>query len=231
MCHNFKHLVQLMTVHALTFGRIPPTFTSLVDLLLSHLLNFAGFTEAWKNNAVNTLLKQQLHDIALHRAALQLQIRECGPTATLLPQLIQAIQTAGLQAKLTKQPECTEWPRRTVDSDCSSVPSSQISWHSAREGGEVVSFTHRSPLPPGMFLVLIFTRSWVDPRAMVRSEGKYVTEKSSDTTGNRSRDIPTSSATRSICIFLFNRTTLSFCDIPYRCSICAPFVILQTSTR
>ena len=36
----------------------------------------------------------------------------------------------------------------------------------------------------------------------------------------------------SLCIFLFNRTTLpSFCDIPYRCSICAPFVILQTSTR
>jgi len=37
---------------------------------------------------------------------------------------------------------------------------------------------------------------------------------------------------RSICIFLFNRTTLqSLCYIPYRCSICAPFVILQTSTR
>ena len=34
-----------------------------------------------------------------------------------------------------------------------------------------------------------------------------------------------------ICIFLFNRKTLtSFCYIPYRCSICAPFVILQTST-
>ena len=47
---------------------------------------------------------------------------------------------------------------------------SQISWHSAREGGDV-SLTHRPPLPPGMFLVLIFTRSWVDPRAMVRSEG------------------------------------------------------------
>ena len=48
---------------------------------------------------------------------------------------------------------------------------SQISWHSAREGGEVVSPTHRPPLPPVMFLVLIFTRGWVDPRAMVRSEG------------------------------------------------------------
>jgi len=47
---------------------------------------------------------------------------------------------------------------------------SQISWHSASEGGEV-SLTHRPPLPPGMFLVLIFPRGWVDPRTMVRSEG------------------------------------------------------------
>ena len=48
---------------------------------------------------------------------------------------------------------------------------SQISWHSAREGGEVVRLTHRPPLPPGMFLVLIFTRGWLDPRALVRSKG------------------------------------------------------------
>jgi hypothetical protein len=48
---------------------------------------------------------------------------------------------------------------------------SQISWHSAHEGGEVVSLTHRPPLPPGMFPVLIFTRGRVDPRAMVRSKG------------------------------------------------------------
>ena len=48
---------------------------------------------------------------------------------------------------------------------------SQISWHSARDGGEVVSLTHRPPLPPGMFLVLIFTRDWVEPRTVVRSEG------------------------------------------------------------
>ena len=47
---------------------------------------------------------------------------------------------------------------------------SQISWHSAREGGEVVSLTRRPPLPPGMFLVLIFSRGWVEPRAMERSE-------------------------------------------------------------
>ena len=37
---------------------------------------------------------------------------------------------------------------------------------------------------------------------------------------------------RNICIFfiLYNKTP-SFCYIPYRCSICAPFVILQTSTQ
>jgi hypothetical protein len=50
------------------------------------------------------------------------------------------------------------------------VLGSQISWHLACEGGEV-SLTHRPPLPPGMFLVLIFTRGWVDPRDMVSSEG------------------------------------------------------------
>jgi hypothetical protein len=47
----------------------------------------------------------------------------------------------------------------------------QISCHLAHEVGEVVSLMHRPPLPPGMFLVLIFTRGSVDPRAMVWSEG------------------------------------------------------------
>jgi hypothetical protein len=51
------------------------------------------------------------------------------------------------------------------------VLGSQISWHSAHEGGEIVTLTYRPPLPPGMFLVLIFTRGSVDPRAMERSEG------------------------------------------------------------
>jgi hypothetical protein len=48
---------------------------------------------------------------------------------------------------------------------------SQIKWYSARGGGEVVSLTHRPPLAQGISLVLIFTRDWVDPRAMLRSQG------------------------------------------------------------
>jgi len=41
----------------------------------------------------------------------------------------------------------------------------------AQNGGKVVSLTHRPFLPPGKLLVLISVRGWVDPRAIVRSEG------------------------------------------------------------
>jgi hypothetical protein len=53
------------------------------------------------------------------------------------------------------------------------------------EGGKVVTFTHRPPSPPGVFLVLIF-RGWVDPRA----HGSVTASENipSETTGNRFRD-------------------------------------------
>ena len=66
---------------------------------------------------------------------------------------------------------------------------SQISWHSACEGGEVVSLTHRPPLPPEMFLVLIFTRDWVDPRAMEGSEGNMSLKNPVTTPGNDPRTV------------------------------------------
>jgi hypothetical protein len=65
---------------------------------------------------------------------------------------------------------------------------SQIPLHSAREGGEVVSLTHRPPLPPGSVPGTYFHwgLSLAQGHGAVRR--KYITEKSSDTTGNRSRD-------------------------------------------
>jgi hypothetical protein len=48
---------------------------------------------------------------------------------------------------------------------------SQISRHSAHEGGKVVSPTHRPPFPQEIFLILISVRGWVDPRVIVRLEG------------------------------------------------------------
>jgi hypothetical protein len=71
---------------------------------------------------------------------------------------------------------------------------SQILRQSTHEGGKVVSPKHRPPLPQEIFLVLIFVRGWVDPRAIVRPEGLCQWKKSSDTIGNRTRDLPVCSA-------------------------------------
>jgi hypothetical protein len=69
----------------------------------------------------------------------------------------------------------------------------QISWQSAREGGKVVSPTHRPPLPHKE--IHISFRDLVDPRAIVLSEGLCQWKiPITHTIGKRTRDLPACSA-------------------------------------
>jgi hypothetical protein len=61
-------------------------------------------------------------------------------------------------------------------------------------GGEVVSLTNWLPLPPRNVPGTHYHLGLSRPQDHGAVGRKYVTEKSSDTTGNRSRDRPTSSA-------------------------------------
>ena len=125
-------------------------------LYLQHIWN------GWQNNFIHTQKSSSVY-VKIQCPEILSAYRQIDTSIPYMLVTLLLLITKGEGKESRKRPGVAQRVPRGLGS--------QISWHLAYEGGEIFSLTPQLPLSQGMFLILIFTRGWVDPGAMVWSEG------------------------------------------------------------